>query len=62
MRLAREEDMPTPEKGAEEQLDDSQGDDSDSDVVMYGESNADGAGSGTERRVKVLTLATTWRL
>ena len=54
--------MPTPEKGAEEQLDDSQGDDSDSDVVMYGESNADGAGSGTERRVKVLTLATTWRL
>ena len=38
MRLAREEEMPTPEKGTEEQLDDSKGDDSDSDVVMTGES------------------------
>ena len=49
--------MPTREKGTEERLDNSVGDDSDSDVVMTGESTADGAGSGTERRVKVLTLA-----
>mgnify|MGYP006906408008 FL=1 len=46
--------MPTPEKGTEEQLDDSEGDDSGSDVVVTGESTADGAGSGTKRRVKVL--------
>jgi hypothetical protein len=39
---------------AEEQLDDSKGDDSDSDGVMAGESTADCAGSGTGRRVKVL--------
>ena len=49
--------MPSREKGTEEQLDNSVGDDSDSDMVMTGESTADGAGSGTERRVKVLTLA-----
>lgn len=54
VRLAREEQKPTPEKGTEEQLDDSKGDDSDSDVVVTGESTADGAGSGTKRRVKVL--------